>query len=369
MGTAEVVIAALAIACLVVLVAIVAVLRSGRRDHPVPTTPAKSVPTTPARSEMPVGELAQRIRDAQPLHLRRASSGPLRADDSTLGRMPDGPAPFERADSAFGVSNGWSMPQYQRTIAGPAQEPRLGSGPLVPLQRGSPLSPLPRYGSDPSGAGAYLSGTSGALGGWTGSWPVSSAAGSSHGRIPGFAVEDTLAAVFGPIPRGLDPALEQRLRDAAYIYDDGIRVSFDPQLDAVDLVFAACPLESEQEVALAFHMLNERLLTLLCSIGRERAALVVDVAGLSIGAEVTETWIQALRQFLLTRCSQAGAGLLLLARYNSRIRAAMDVRASLQRIATTTVTAALNSQTQIFGSRQEAAALITRLRELATVTG
>lgn len=365
MGTAFVAIAALAIACAVVLAAIFAVLRTSRRTH-----------SAPAPTEMPVGELARRIRDAQPLQLRQPPAGFLGSDEGPFGRMMEPASPPKRLDSGFGASGVWGASQQQQQrqqrSGAVAQAPHLGSGPLVPLRQGSPLSPLPRFGSDPAGAGVFPSGTSGALGGSGGlgpSWPTSVSGGSSSGRIPGFAIEDTLAAVLGPAPRGLDPAREQRLREAAYVYDDGIRVAFDPQLDAVDLIFAACPLTSEQEVALAFYMLNERFQTLLRSVGRDRTALVVDVAGLSISAEVTETWIQGLRQFLLARCSQAGPGRLLLARYNSRVRVAGDKRPSLQRIAAASATAALNSQTQIFGSRDEAAALILRLRELAAIPG
>lgn len=354
MGTAQVVITALSLSCLIVVIAILAVLRSGRRESkPAPT------PT----GDTSVSELAQRIRAAQPSPARRNARRPA---STNLGRMPELPGQSEPPAAGFGSSGAWETSQPARSPA----VPRLGSGPLVPIQSKTPSSPLPRYGSDTRGASAYPGFSAGAP-----SWPSPAASTpsgglvASNGRIPGFAVEDRIAAVLRQVPMPPTPANEQQLRAAAQIYDDGIRLALDPQLDVVDLIFAACPLSSEPELVLAFSMLNERFEALLRPAGRDRAALLVDVAGLEIRAEITEAWVQALRQFLLARCAQAGAGQFLLARYNSRIRSGQDRRLTLQRIQTATVTAALNSQTQIFGSREEAAALIRRLRELALAAG
>lgn len=335
MGIATLAIAALSVACLAVATAIVFVLRSG---------PPQTGKAAVAQGEESVPALAQRIRDAQPRPLLQPDGGFPRAGGAPLGRMPDAPGPFER-------------PVPGSSWPGDGDAPRT-----------SPVSPLPRFGSDPFSPDVYAGGVSGALDAFGPSWQNSSAAGlSTSGRIPGFAIEDTLAAVFGPAPRQLDPAQEQRLRDAAAVYDDGMRVAFDPQLDMADLVFASCPLRTEQEVALAFHMLNDRLLSVLRAVGRDRAALLVDVCGLSIRAEVTEAWMQALRVFLLTRCATTSPGRPLIARYNSRVRATYDTSVARRQIASATLSATLNSQTQVFGSREEAAALIMRLRELATV--
>lgn len=391
MDSAQLVIAVLVVACLAVFGAIVFVLRSsGRRADHEASSPA-----------LPVGELAQRIRAAQPPQLRQQSGyGPSSfAESSPFGRMPDVSdvaAHFERSDAGLTASGDWNLQQRppspwppvaqaaQNAPSAPAGWPMRGaqslppgSGPLAPQPGGSPLSPLPRFGGDrhdPRGPGAPTSVTSGALGpgpAWlspAGNVPAGSL-GSSSGRIPGFALEDTLAAVLRQLPWQPDQSEVQRLRDAATVYDDGLHVTFDPQCDALDLVFAACPLGSPAEVALAFHMLNDRFQAVLGPMGRDRAALLVDVAGLDIRAEVTEVWVQSLREFLLARCAQAGPSRFLLARYNSRVRSTADRRESLQRIQTATLAAALSTQTRIFGSRDEAIALIARLRELAAVTG
>lgn len=361
MGTALLAIVSLSLACLIVLGAIVAILRSAHRERA-----AKVVRT----GDTTISGLAQRIRAAQPVQLRE---GARRIPPSAqFGRMPELPQQSGQTAAGFGASGEWntSQPAHPSAAAGP----RLGSGPLVPIHPASPLFPLsslPRHDSDPRGVSASFAVSGGLVPGWP-SPPVSSASGglaASNRRIPGFAIEDMLAAIVQQTQSPLTAAEEQRLREAAYVYDDGIRLAFDPQLGVVDLIFASCPLKTELEVILAFTMLNERFEALLRPVGRDRAALLVDVAGLEIRAEVTEAWVQALRQFLLARCAPAGAGRILLARYNSRIHSGQDRSLTLQRIQTATVTAALNSQTRIFGSREEAAALIQRLRELAMVAG
>lgn len=367
MATTQIVIAALSIACLIVLIAIVAVVRSGRhagKSEPDPTPPA---------GDRSVAEWAERIRAAQPLQAQPELPHvpAIPRDVTSLGRMPAASEQRQPAAPSFGTFPRGGGPE--RVPPSGAQAMWPASGPREPVQSGAPFPPLPNpplFHGGGLGSGGPSGSAAGSPPGWLGALasPPSGAL-SSSGRMPAFAVEDTLDAVFSQMTGPLASVEQQRLRDAAFAYNDGIRVAFDPHLDAVDLVFAACRLRSKADVLLAFYMLSERLDALLRPTGRDRVALVVDVAGLEISAEVTEAWISALRQFLLTRCATAGAGRLLLARYNSRVPSSADHTAVLQRIQTATVTTALSSQTQVFGSRDEAVALIRRLRELASVPG
>jgi len=128
-------------------------------------------------------------------------------------------------------------------------------------------------------------------------------------------------------------------------------------------------MRSPAEVALAFRVLLAKVRTVLKPLGRDRAALLVDVAGLEIGPEVVPVWGESLSEFVAVACEQVGPGRVLIARFNSRAPSVGLRREAIQRIQNVAPVAAQSLQSSVLGSREEAAALLARLRELAAILG
>lgn len=160
-------------------------------------------------------------------------------------------------------------------------------------------------------------------------------------------------------------AYDQRLARLARVYQEGILLNFDAEANAVDITFIACPMHTPAEVELAFQILLAKVRALLAPLGRARSALLVDIAGLDIGTDVTPVWGKSLGGFLGVACEELSPGRYLIARYNSRLPSNGNRQETIKRIQIITSAVAEGFQSNILGSREEAAALLLRLRELA----
>ena len=157
-----------------------------------------------------------------------------------------------------------------------------------------------------------------------------------------------------------------------HVYEAGIQVFPDYHLQLVDIIFVVCPMNTVLEAQLAFAVLREKVQGILEQIHKNRVALLVDIAGLTIGSAITPSWGAMLKGFLQEVCLEKtpGTGQFLNARYNSATDAALTpqqraitIADRMRNIHIMSEAAALNMQTNIVGSRQEAIALVTVLRE------
>jgi hypothetical protein len=155
------------------------------------------------------------------------------------------------------------------------------------------------------------------------------------------------------------------------VYAVGIQVFLDPHSQVIDILFVACPMNTMAEAQLAFTVLYEQVRRVLVQAGLNRAPLLVDIAGLSIGTNITSEWSGMLKQFLQAVCTEVrpGTGQFLNARYNSTTDAnltaqqrGLNIEERVRNIYIMTEAVARNMQSNIVGSRQEALALITILR-------
>lgn len=132
-------------------------------------------------------------------------------------------------------------------------------------------------------------------------------------------------------------------------------------------------MHSSEEVAAAFDALKAQVAAILAQLGRERCAMLVDIAGLDIGEGSTQDWGRALRSFLGQLCVQTSADHFLIARYNSRTAAdrlsPQDIQSAVTSIQIMTAAAIQGFRSNIVRSREEAVALLLRLRQLAQMSG
>ncbi|HLZ22816.1 MAG TPA: hypothetical protein VKQ30_11900 [Ktedonobacterales bacterium] len=156
-------------------------------------------------------------------------------------------------------------------------------------------------------------------------------------------------------------------------YQDRVSVRYDPSVDALQLQFDNCRMHSAEEVKAAFDALEAQVADVLAHIGRGRCALLVDIAGLDIGDGSTQDWGRALRYFLGQFCVQTSADHFLIARYNSRAAtdqlSPADIQNAVTSIQIMTEAAIQGFRSNIVRSREEAVALILRLRQLAQISG
>ncbi len=152
------------------------------------------------------------------------------------------------------------------------------------------------------------------------------------------------------------------------MYQNGIQVGYDAEIEAVSIFFRACPMETSPQVTLAFQILYNKVSRTLGMRGQARGALIVDVAGLVIGKNVTPIWGQALKTFLQATCIEVNKGQYLIARYNSKTRSQTreEISETLKRIQIMTSAVLNDFQSNIFTSREEAAAFLLRMRELTS---
>ena len=175
-----------------------------------------------------------------------------------------------------------------------------------------------------------------------------------------------------PLPK-TPPTPQVPLSGLAREYQDHIAVQYDRSIDALQLQFDSCRMQSAEEITAAFLALDAQAAAVLARLGRPRGALLVDVAGLQIGDAVTQDWGRALRQFLEARCIQTNPGHFLIARYNSRAAtdrpSLEDLQASVTAIQIMTEASIQGFRSNIVRTREEAIALLLRLRQLAGIRG
>jgi hypothetical protein len=130
--------------------------------------------------------------------------------------------------------------------------------------------------------------------------------------------------------------------------------------------FQDCPLQTPDQVTAAFEVLRAKMGALLARIGRSRAALLVNIASLQIGTDVTQVWGRTLKEFLEAHCLQYSPDHYVVARYNSQPGgeplSPEALQAAVVRIQIMTEAAMEGFQSNILSSREEAIAVIQRLR-------
>lgn len=169
-----------------------------------------------------------------------------------------------------------------------------------------------------------------------------------------------------PPPSPHDTALADLLAAGpwARAFNEGIALRYDTEADIVELRLRACVIRTPAHVEAAYRVAFIRLREFLNTLGRERVALVVDIAGLEVGADVTQPWGKAVRALLDSVCAQYAPGKFLIARYNSRASGGDDRLETVTRIQIITAAVAEGFQSNIVGSREEAFAMVKGLREL-----
>src|SRR5581483_5482658 len=149
-------------------------------------------------------------------------------------------------------------------------------------------------------------------------------------------------------------------------YERGMHATYDAYLDATHLIITNVVMKTSTEVDLAFRVCTRKIQAVLRSRGKERAALLVDIAGLVIGGEATTVWGQNLKVCWDKICSVTGKDQYLAAHYNSK--ASQPSREQLQekirRIQIMTSAVLNDFQSNIFDTREEAVAFLQRMREL-----
>lgn len=363
MDMAHILIMALGAACLVVIALIVVVLlrpaptksiRKGAADEQTlarvfavqPTPPAPSTPPMPpgpAPDDL-VLTAPYTIEDQAPLGRMLGLSAPpldsfARARPVPGARIPPEPLPFERLPLSVGWENS-SITSVGRPDTGELAVPSRSAG-SDPFSLDASAAPDSFLNAQPTGrhSDAYL------------------------GRLSGFAV----ASQSSPVDSSPLPNLngERRLGALTRFYAETIQVTFDSSLDAVDVTFSACPMRSPAEVAQAFRVLLAKVHTALKPMSRDRAALLMDITGLELSANLALVWGGSLKSFLAATCEPIGPDRYLIARYNSSAHSAGNRQNAIERIQTMTPSSAQELQNTILNSRDEAVALLARLRKLA----
>jgi hypothetical protein len=150
------------------------------------------------------------------------------------------------------------------------------------------------------------------------------------------------------------------------VYERGMQVTYDPYLDATHLILTHVVMNTPAEVDLAFRVCTRKIQTVLRSRGKERAALLVDIAGLVIGGEATQVWGQSLKACWDEICSVAGKDQYLAAHYNSKASppSQEQLQEKIRRIQIMTSAVLNDFQSNIFDTREEAVAFLQRMREL-----
>ncbi|MGH2517639.1 MAG: hypothetical protein ACRDHP_18470 [Ktedonobacterales bacterium] len=306
MDSVRILIAGLAAACLLVACLIVVVLR-----RPRPVRPPQ------ARVEDAEAETLARIYAVHPVPSR-----------PSLEDHPQATRPFAGDATPFG---------------------RILEMPATPT-----IAPNPSFGAWPANQPGFLPALRGGSDG-------------NMGRMPGFSVAEhpPHAAQIRPAeyPEPRRPGALTR------VYAEGIRVEYDSIASAVEVGFDACPLRTPDEVTLAFRVLLAKVRTVLKPLQRDRAALLLNMERVEIAPDVAPAWNGAVKQFLLEVCEQVGPGYILVARYDGRTRQPGAPTSAAERIARLPAAAARGLQANMLGSREEAVALLARLRELVAIPG
>jgi len=162
--------------------------------------------------------------------------------------------------------------------------------------------------------------------------------------------------------RGVPPVQDARKR-----YEQGMRVSYDADTDALALIFTDVVMNTASDVSLAFDVVMEKMQAVMNQQGMERCAWHADIAGLVIGGDATNIWGQTLKRCLDALCIKVQGGYYLAAHYNSRASRPSEeqIREKVKRIQFMTSAAINGFQSNIFDTREEAIAYLMRMRELA----
>lgn len=189
----------------------------------------------------------------------------------------------------------------------------------------------------------------------------------THGHYSGPPIYHT------PSPREFaqhTPARSTQNRQAFYelaqVYDRGMQVTYDVDVDAIHLILINVVMKTPDEVAIAFDVCTRKIQRVLRWQGKQRGALLVDIAGLVIGGEATTIWGQSLKACWDKICVVVGKDLYLAAHYNSKADQPNQEQLleKLRRIQITTCAVLNDFQSNIFDTREEAIAFLRRMREL-----
>jgi hypothetical protein len=150
------------------------------------------------------------------------------------------------------------------------------------------------------------------------------------------------------------------------VYERGMQATYDPHLDATHLILTNVVMNTPAEVEIAFRVCTRKIQAVLRSRGKERAALLVDIAGLKIGGEATQVWGQSLKACWDQICSVVGKDQYLAAHYNSKASqpSQEQLQEKIRRIQIMTSAVLNDFQSNIFDTREEAVAFLQRMRQL-----
>ncbi len=145
-----------------------------------------------------------------------------------------------------------------------------------------------------------------------------------------------------------------------------MQATYDVDIDAVHLILTNVVMKTPAEVAIAFDVCTRKIQEVLRWQGKERAALLVDIAGLVIGGDATTAWGQSLKACWDTICVVVGKDLYLAAHYNSKASSPNQEQLleKVRRIQLMTSAVINDFQSNIFDTREEAIAFLRRMREL-----
>lgn len=199
----------------------------------------------------------------------------------------------------------------------------------------------------------------------------------THNRAqsyPGHAVYQRSQQEVSPLSSSpslppLKPFHAQTRYELEQEYERGMRTIYDEEIGAVNFIGIHVVMNTPAEVELAFHVCKRQIRSVLQSKGLERAPTLTDMGGLVVGREATAVWGQALKAYLEEMCIKVGKDTYLVAHYNSRVdRPGQDqLREKIMRIQLMTAAAINNFQSNIFDTREEAAAFLQRMREVYRV--
>jgi hypothetical protein len=168
----------------------------------------------------------------------------------------------------------------------------------------------------------------------------------------------------------LSPVRAQTRYELEQKYEQGMRTIYDEEIGAVNFIGIDVVMNTPAEVELAFYVCKRQIRHVLQSRGLERAPTLTDIAGLVVvGREATAAWGQALKQYLEEMCIKIGKDTYLVAHYNSKADrpGQNQLQEKIIRIQLMTAAAINNFQSNIFDTREEAAAFLQRMREVYRV--
>jgi len=152
-------------------------------------------------------------------------------------------------------------------------------------------------------------------------------------------------------------------------YERGMHTCYDDTLGAIHFTGMQIVMNTPAEVDLAFHICKRQIRTALRLRGLERAPTLTDIHGIVIGREATAAWGQALKDYLDEMCIKVENETYLLAHYNSQApRPGQDqLQETIRRIQFMTSAAIYHFQSNIFDTREGAAAFLQRMRTVYRV--